>query len=302
MNVSQLKDPQVKNSRVRISRIKAVVAALALLVWCLIGTLVMLFARLFSRRLMARFPLVFHGGVARLFGLRCEFEGTPAAHRPTVHVSNHVSYMDVFVLGSRIEGCFVAKSEVAGWPLFGKLAKLQNTIFLERRAQRAAQQIEVLRTHLQAGTSLILFPEGTSTSGDWVAPFRSSLFAAAEDHWIQPVTVAYLDVDGRPMSQSERDHYAWYLPDPKGAPGVPNSPFASHFFNGLGVLSQCRVRVVFHEPVHMEVGARKAIAQHCETCVRERLDRLLDVPDTDRAQQPAHVRAEELANEHAPVS
>lgn len=260
--------------------------AVVLLVWCLIGAVTMLLARAFRSRLVEQFPLLFHSTVARLFGLRTEVVGEPCNRPSTLYASNHVSYMDVFVLGGSIKGCFVAKSEVASWPLFGKLARLQNTLFLERRAQRAADQIGILKENLAAGTSLILFPEGTSTAGNWVAPFRSSLFAAAEDRWIQPVTVAYLDYQGKRMSQSERDHYAWYLPDPKGAPGVPNSPFAKHFFNGLGIRGGCAVQVIFHDPVLMAPGARKETAAQCEQLVRAGLDASLNEAARENSTEP----------------
>ena len=187
-----------------------------LVLWIMVGALVMSIARLFNHAgWIERFPLLFHGTVARFFfNMRCEYVGHMQQGRPVMYVANHASYLDVFVLGGKIPGSFVAKSEVAGWPVFGKLARLQNTMFLERKAQRAASQITQVRDWLHNESNLILFPEGTSTSGDWVAPFRSSLFAAADEVTVQPVTVVYLDYQGELMSKGDRDHYAWYLPDP----------------------------------------------------------------------------------------
>ena len=103
----------------------------------------MLFAKAFRLRLTESFPLLFHSLVCRLFSLQCEYVGAPTTDQPALYVSNHVSYLDVFVLGSVLRGSFVAKSEVASWPVLGKLAKLQNTLFLERNVHRAAEQIEV---------------------------------------------------------------------------------------------------------------------------------------------------------------
>ncbi len=97
------------------------------------------------------------------------------------------------------------------------------------------------------------------------------------------MTVVYLDYQGKRMTQAERDHYAWYLPDPKGAPGVPNSPFASHFFNGLGIRGACKVRVIFHDPVLMARGARKEVAAQCEHLVRGGLDGCLGDLAEDKA-------------------
>ena len=262
------------NQTVAISKAKIAVCLLVLVFWILFGVAVMAVARLTrSRWLLERFPLLFHGVVARLFNLKVETEGSRCTDRPVMYVSNHISYLDVFALGAHLPGAFVAKSEVAGWPVFGSLAKLQNTVFLERRAQRAAEQIRVLSDYLGRGNNLIMFPEGTSTAGDYVAPFRSSLFAAADGTVVQPVTIAYVDYDGQRMTRAEREHYAWYLPDPKVP--VPNEPFVNHFVKGMG-LRPARVRILFHEPVRLSADLdRKALAAHCEHAVRSGLDQLL---------------------------
>ncbi|MEM7098048.1 MAG: lysophospholipid acyltransferase family protein [Pseudomonadota bacterium] len=277
MTESQLDSANISSStiaRVAPNKLLATLRGLALIVWIVCGASVMAIARLFGiKRWIRNFPLIFHGVVARyFFGIRVEYEGTLRTDRPTLYVANHASYIDVFVLGGKIPGAFVAKSEVSGWPIFGQLAKLQNTMFLERKSTRAASQITQVKNWVHNETNLILFPEGTSTSGDWVAPFRSSLFAAAENVYVQPVTVAYLDYRGEPMGKADRDYFAWYLPDPKVA--VPNTPFAAHFFNGLG-LGPSRAKVVFHDPVLVEVGGRKQAAELCATAVRSRLEELL---------------------------
>jgi 1-acyl-sn-glycerol-3-phosphate acyltransferase len=114
--------------------------------------------------------------------------GAPTSDKPALYVANHISYLDVFVLGKVLRGSFAAKSEVASWPVFGSLAKLGSTLFLERNPWRAAKQIEMVRGHLQQRGSLIMFPEGTSGAGTQVMPFRSSLFAAADNVTVQPVS------------------------------------------------------------------------------------------------------------------
>ncbi|MEM7077447.1 MAG: lysophospholipid acyltransferase family protein [Pseudomonadota bacterium] len=259
------RDPRPEDTRLTPAGqpLRIVLHTLVLLLWILVGASTMLVLRLLRSSAVYRFPLLFHGFVCRLCGMRVEVHGQPTAQHPAVYVSNHASYLDVFVLGSQIEGAFVAKSEVAGWPLFGKLAKLQNTLFLERNPRRAAEQIEVLEQHLTNGESLILFPEGTSTSGDYVAPFRSSLFAATESSAIQPVSVVYADYEGRPMSATEREAYAWYLPDPKVP--VPNRSFVGHFVNALG-LGPSRVIVAFHPP--LQGGDRKQLAAEAQALVQ----------------------------------
>ncbi len=278
-----------KRMGVQVSKPKVVVGATILIVWIVIGALTMLFAKLVRwRALELAFPTKFHGFVARLFRLDTETGGVAMHDGATLFVSNHISYMDVFVLGALLKGSFVAKSEVSGWPVFGKLAALQNTLFLERRASKAREQVQVVRRHLDTKGNLIMFPEGTSTAGDHVAPFRSSLFAAAEGVTIQPVTIAYVSYEGEPMDQETRNNYAWYLPEPKEP--VPNKPFLNHFLDGLG-LKHCQVRVIFHPSTTMDAWAsRKECAQYCEERVREGLESVLG-----KAQDVEGVEGAELA-------
>ena len=273
--------------RTRVSWVKAAFSALLLAFWCMFGALSMLFAKAFRLRFIDSLPLLFHGFVCRLFSLQCEFVGVPRSDEHTLYVSNHVSYLDVFILGSVLRGSFVAKSEVASWPIFGNLATLQDTLFLERSAHRAAEQIERVSNHLHQKGSLIMFPEGTSTDGTHVAPFRSSLFAAASNVSVQPVTIAYVDYDGEPMTRDERERYAWYLPNPEKRPGIPNRPFASHFFAALG-LRRCTVKVRFHEPVAEPLGNRKACALQCESTVRRGLEQFL-------SNRPDNIESSKLA-------
>lgn len=229
----------------------------------------------------SRLPMVFHQGVKRLFNIYTVYEGRLRDEEPTLYVCNHTSYLDVFVLGSVLNGSFIAKSEVAGWPVFGKLAKIQNTLFFERNIRRAREQIDAMHKHLVERGNLILFPEGTSTDGVRVEPFRSSLFEAAialpgePTVWVQPVTVAYTHYDDLPMGRAERDFYAWYLP----------MTFLPHFVYGLG-LKRCTVKVTFHKPVQAsDFESRKAWALHCEQVVRQGLLAAIHVEDA--AMKPA---------------
>ncbi len=267
----------------KVNKIRAALAVPLVAVWCLIGAIAMLVCKGLGLSAVHRFPLLWHGFMCRLFSMRVEYEGELHTSRPTVYVANHTSYLDVFVLGAKLPGAFVAKSEVASWPVFGNLARLQNTLFLERKSQRAATQIEQVRDHLNEQSNIILFPEGTSTNGTWVAPFRSSLFAAAQGGHIQPVSVAYLDYDGKAMTQAQRDYYAWYLPDPSVP--VPNTPFALHFFNALG-LRPSRVKVTFHQPIPIQSGERKQAAAQSELAVRTGLNNLLQPSLVDQPVLP----------------
>ncbi|MEM7218586.1 MAG: lysophospholipid acyltransferase family protein [Pseudomonadota bacterium] len=238
----------------------------ALVVGVAIGATLIALARL-CRLPTAALLRGLHELILWCFNLRVHWRGAagealaPPGSAPVLFVANHVSYLDVFALGASLDASFTAKSEVAGWPVLGKLATLQDTLFLRRDPRRAREQVAVLRTALRK-RSHVLFAEGTSTPGTMVEPFRSSLLAAADEAAIVPLTIAYTHYDGEPMTDAERDRYAWYLP----------MPFGSHFLHGLGRRA-ARVEVTVHQPVTLaEFGltgaGRKACAQHCETVVR----------------------------------
>lgn len=253
-------------SRAQPSRLLAVARALLLVIWIVLMVSLFYVVVVTAKHRIPGLLMTFHGGVARLFGMRIHMRGELVTGRPVLYVSNHASYLDVFVLGARVPASFIAKAEVAGWPVFGSLAKFQNTLFFERNTRRAADQIGVMRDHLRQRSNLILFPEGTSTPGDQVQPFRSSLFAAIEDGQIQPLTVVYAKYAGEPMTQAERDRYAWYLP----------MAFAPHFFSALG-LAGSDVYIICHKPVRPgDFPDRKRCAAYCEGQVRDGLESILN--------------------------
>jgi 1-acyl-sn-glycerol-3-phosphate acyltransferase len=251
-------------ARARPSRLRMTLGAAGLVLWCLVMPLVYFASRLLGASSAGVVHRLFHRGVARLFGLRVHVHGTPRRDGGTIYVANHATYLDVFVLGSVLNASFVAKAEVAGWPVLGKLARLQDTLFFERDPRRSREQIETLREVLRSGRDLIFFPEGTSTDGVRVQPFRSTLLAAAagaEGIAVQPVSIAYTHYDGAPMAPADRDFYAWYLP----------MTFLPHFLHGMG-LRRADVDVRFLAPV---AGAtepdRKVLAGRLEESVRDGL-------------------------------
>ena len=210
-----------------------------------------------------RIVRLFHRGVLRCFNIEVTTEGVLHAGIPTLYISNHVSYLDIFVLGSQVPGKYIAKAEVAKWPLFGFLAKLQDTFFIERRSRKVGNQIEQIKQHLLKKNSLVLFPEGTSNIGTFVAPFHSSFFQSADDNdiTIQAITVAYTHYENQLMDRQQRDFYAWYKP----------RKILTHFVNGLG-LGRGIAKLTFHAPVKLEdFESRKACSTHCENEIRKGL-------------------------------
>src|SRR5579863_201455 len=191
--------------------------------------------------LARRLPRIYHRWSCRILGFRLKVKGEISPRRPTLFVANHTSYLDIEVLGALIDGSFIAKTEVAQWPLFGWLAKLQRSVFIDRRQRNAADHRDSIRGRLDEGDRLILFPEGTSSDGNRVLPFKSALFSVADYTGpdgplaVQPISVAYVRLDGIPLGRFYRPYYAWY----------GDMELAPHLWAMLG-LGTVEVEVTFH--------------------------------------------------------
>ena len=204
-------------------------------------------------------PSFYHRWCCRFLGFRVRTRGTPTLARPVLFVANHVSYTDIAVLGSVIAGSFIAKAEVAHWPLFGWLAKLQRSVFVDRRVGSTAAQRDAITQRLASGDALILFPEGTSSDGSRVLPFKSALFGAAQAGprtgpiAVQPVSIAYTRLDGIPLGRFYRPFFAWY----------GTVALAPHLWRMIG-LGTVEVAVEFHPPTSLaDCGSRKELARYC---------------------------------------
>ena len=196
----------------------------------------------------------------------------PVADRPVLFVANHSSWLDILVLGSLVGGSFVAKAEVALWPGVGVLARLQRTEFVERTRRMARTHVHRLQQRLEGGARLMMFPEGTSTDGSYVLPFKSALFSAVErapqsaKPVVQPVTVAYVRIGEHPADQRTRPSVAWY----------GDMEFFPHIW-GVFQLSRICVEVTFHEPApEICYESRKALSAHCESVIAAEHTRLIE--------------------------
>lgn len=164
-------------------------------------------------------PRSFHRLACAFLGLRVHVIGTPVIGRPTLLVSNHISWTDIVAIGSTADVTFVAKQEIGRWPLVGLLASLQKTIYVDRtRRSDARRTSREMGQRLADGGAVLLFAEGQSDIGTHVLPFRSALVGAAQHAMqdagagqvsIQPVTVAYTRLQGLPVSRNERSLIAW---------------------------------------------------------------------------------------------
>ncbi len=198
--------------------------------------------------------------VLRVIGLKVTVVG---AFRPETNavVANHSSWLDIFVLNSVKRVYFVSKSEVASWPAIGWLARATGTVFIERDRRKAVAQSAILKERLAVGHMLLFFPEGTSSDGLRVLPFKTSLFSAFFDpalhdrFQIQPASVLYT----APSGQDPR-FFGWW-----GDMG-----FGPHFLQVLACGAGGHVTIQYHDPVKVSgTSDRKALAAICEHAVLE---------------------------------
>lgn len=202
------------------------------------------------------FARFYWAGIRRLLGISIRVIGTPVegGARPVVFVSNHSSWVDIPVLGSQLTACFVAKSEVGNWPVIRTVARLGRSVFVSRRGTDTRRELELLRERLARGQNLILFPEGTTSDGARVLPFRSAFLALAEGAdppLLQPVSVVYDRLDYLPTGRAQRPLFSWY----------GDMDLLPHFWR-LARHAGMRVTVVLHPPVDpANFANRKLLSQ-----------------------------------------
>ena len=208
--------------------------------------------RAIALRFFRRLAHAFVGGIRRT--------GAEPGGPGTLFVVNHVSWLDIPVLASALDANFISKDEVAGWPLLGTLARRVGTHFVARdRRHQVGAQKDGIAARLGAGESLILFPEGTTSDGRGVLPFRSSLFAAAPfAARVQPVALCYSRRDGTPLDPTELGVLGWVGAEPL----LPNAARIARF----GLSAEIRLLPAFTPPADM---SRKQLADRCREAVAD---------------------------------
>lgn len=165
-----------------------------------------------------RFPHWYHRQVCRLMGISLEIEGAVARDVPVLLVCNHTSWLDIPVLSALSPLSFVAKKEVGGWPFVSSLARLQRTVFIDRNKRQAAgDAADEISSRLATGDTIVLFAEGTSSDGNRVLPFKTSLFGAVKGESappanavVQTAAVVYTHLHGVPILRADRPRVGWY--------------------------------------------------------------------------------------------
>ena len=240
-------------------------------IWLLVLLPLQVITLVVNPRWAGAVPVFFHKGLLRLFGVRIALQGRLAKERPLLIAANHLSWLDIVVLGSIAPLSFVAKAEMASWPLFGQLAKLQRTVFVRRDDRRSSgHQANAVAERMTAREIMVLFPEGTTSDGNGLLPFKTPLFEAAklalanspvEEAVVQPVALHYTRLHGLHLGRARRPHVAW-----PGDVGLAESLIPLVKTGALDVVVKIGDPIVLRENSH-----RKIIAAEAHSAIRRLL-------------------------------
>ena len=220
----------------------------------------------------APFAKRYLGVLCRLLGFTLTRHGKPCAEAGLL-VSNHISWVDIAVLGACVPLRFLSKSEVASWPVIGWIARDIGTLFITRAGGKAAEVREQIVKALGQDHRVLVFPEGTTTAGTQVLPFRGRLLGAAREaeRPIQAVTLAYRR-DGRPDLI---------------VPFIGEDSFPSHLVRLLSKPA-VRVDVVFHPPLQGTELGSQALAETLQRQTATGLATCLRVPPSSPSDRSRH--------------
>jgi 1-acyl-sn-glycerol-3-phosphate acyltransferase len=265
------------------SRLRVLVRAAAFLLTCLLLFPTYALVRALQPRWARRIQVLWCRWCLAICGLDVQVIGTPRDDGATLYVANHVSYLDIPVMGAFVNATFVAKAEVGRWPLFGTAARITRTILINRVGAESLAQRQEMLTRLAGGENLMLFAEGTTSDGTAVLPFKSSLFSIAEqlpaEHGlhVQPIAVSYVRLrDGTPLTGPLRALYCWY----------GNADLMPHLTRVMG-LPGATVELRFHAPIPAANIDRKQLARLSERAVAEGVAASRGSPAADAADAQA---------------
>jgi 1-acyl-sn-glycerol-3-phosphate acyltransferase len=206
-------------------------------------------------------------GVSRVMGMRIEVVGRPPPP-PFLLVANHLSYTDIVLLATQVTGCFVSKADVAHWPLVGSMCRLVDTLFIDRERKRELPgMVEQIEEVCVSGRGVVLFPEGTSSKGDGVMPFRASLLEPAARSG-RPVFHASLTYATAPDQPPAHLAVCWWG-------GMMFTPHVRR----LLALREFRARVTFGEEPIRE-SDRKVLAARLREAVARDFEPVVNAEET----------------------
>ncbi len=220
------------------------------------------------------YPLLFYRMIQIITGININFDPTKINKKNTgvLYIANHVSWFDIICLGTLLNARFIAKKEVSKMGIFGFLAKLSNTFFIDNsNKNKIIEYNNLIQKKLQEGENFIIFPEGTTTDGNGIIDFKSSMLECAFDDNnqinIQPISICYSKLNNIPMGIYLRRNIAW----------VGDTSMVGAMANFL-TSGRITVDVIFHEIMNTNnFENRKELAAYCETQILNGLNQKIKV-------------------------
>jgi 1-acyl-sn-glycerol-3-phosphate acyltransferase len=248
------------------STLKAALKLVLLLLWIALWYLPVWLAKkwgkITSRDAMVRWC---YCGILLIVGIRLKVTGSAEKIRPLLLVTNHLSYLDIFVLGSAAPVRFAPKSEIAAWPVIGGICRMCDAVFVDRRPEKIKETAANMQAALGRDELVCLFPEGTTGNGLHMLPFKSGFFSLAEEKitgrelTIQPAAISYTRIRRLPIDTTQWPLIAWY----------GDMELLPHLWRLLKIGS-IDAELVFLPPVTKQhYGDRKQIAAHCHHAIAE---------------------------------
>jgi 1-acyl-sn-glycerol-3-phosphate acyltransferase len=184
------------------------------------------------------------------------FDAARFARSNYLFVGNHMSYLDILIMSAALPSVFVTSVDMGEAPVLGDLAELGGSIFVERRNRSQVERdLSSMTNALREGFNVVIYPEGTSTDGQRILPFKKSLLMAAVQAGrdIQPFCLRYLEIDGQPFGPANHDKVCWY----------DSAGFAPHLMGLVG--TKCvKAEICFLEPVAVTPeSTRGELAEIC---------------------------------------
>lgn len=257
-----------------ISQTRAIIRFALVIVWTLLLCTPAIITYHLHREMHERMVRLYFQGALKILGVKVGEKGFDNIPKDSVmFVSNHTSYLDILVLGSKIAVRFTPKIEISKWPVINLLVNLSLPVYISRSASKSLEEKQRIKDIIESGDSILIFPESTTNDGKEVLPFKSSMFSIAEpdedahedDHIaIQPISIVYTHIDGEPADASNMDKVAWY----------GDMKFLPHFWNLLAARG-AKVKIMYHSELYYEdFGDRKSLSKHCEEVISKGVEEI----------------------------
>ncbi len=260
-------------------QIRAILKFTLFISWTLLAMFCGAFTYVFNRNLHEKLLRLYCQTILKIFNVKVGekgFENLP--QDAMLYVSNHTSYMDIIVIGSRISVRFTPKIEISKWPVINTLVNMSLPVYIHRNSTKTLEQKNTIKEIINSGDSILIFPEATTNDGNKVLPFKSSLFSVAEPHeednaddhiCVQPISIVYTHIDGEPANKGNMDRIAWY----------GNMKFLPHLWNLLAAKS-AKVKIIYHSTIYYDdFGDRKSLSKHCEEVISKGVDDIRKNPN-----------------------